>query len=148
MGDVLTEGVCFDTSLARGEWGIAKPTIPILGRSAWASRATTAWVGGYSLLAVFVYVADEHPTTHAGVGAKALQAGVVRLYSVVVIVSGWVRLGCARLCGVHSERPSSVGRAPGCSYTCGAISFSLAHVVSHACNSFTSVIHCFYKENY
>jgi len=24
MGDVLTEGVCFDTSLARGEWGILK----------------------------------------------------------------------------------------------------------------------------
>jgi hypothetical protein len=30
--------------------------------------------------------ANEHPAVHAGVGA--LQAGVVRLYGVVVIVSG------------------------------------------------------------
>ena len=44
--------------------------------------------------------AKEHPAVHAGVGA--LEAGVVRLYSVVVILSGWVRVGCARLCGVHS----------------------------------------------
>jgi hypothetical protein len=42
----------------------------------------------------------------------------------------------------------SVGRVPGCATTCGAISFSLAHVVSHTCNSFTSVIHYFYKRNY
>jgi hypothetical protein len=44
--------------------------------------------------------AKEHPAVHAGVGA--LEAGVVRLYGVVVILSGWVRVGCARLCGVHS----------------------------------------------
>ncbi len=44
--------------------------------------------------------AKEHPAVHAGVGA--LQAGVVRLYGVVVTVSGWVRIGCARLSSVHS----------------------------------------------
>jgi len=35
----------------------------------------------------------------AGVGA--LEAGVMRLYGVVVILGRWVR-GCARLSGVHS----------------------------------------------
>src|SRR5215208_4278212 len=59
MGDALTEGVCFDTSLARGEWGIAKPTIPhSLRRSAWASRTTAVPVGRFPLLAVLVYVAE------------------------------------------------------------------------------------------
>jgi hypothetical protein len=33
--------------------------------------------------------AKEHPAVYAGVGAR--QAGVMRLYSVVVIVGGWVR---------------------------------------------------------
>jgi hypothetical protein len=37
------------------------------------------------------------------VGAQTLKAGVVRLYSVVVMVTGWVRVGCARLCGVHKS---------------------------------------------
>ncbi|HEY6712868.1 MAG TPA: hypothetical protein VI055_11420 [Rubrobacter sp.] len=92
MGDALTEGVCFDTSLARGEWGIAKPTIPhSLRRSAWASRTTAAPVGRFPLLAVLVYVADEHPADYARVGAQTLKAGVVRLYSVVVILGGGVR---------------------------------------------------------
>jgi DNA-binding SARP family transcriptional activator len=53
----------------------------------------------------------RHPAIVAGVGA--LEAGVMRLYGVVVILGGWVRVGCARLCGVHSEPPSSVGRSPG-----------------------------------
>jgi hypothetical protein len=56
MGDVLTEGVCFDTSLARGEWGMVGLAIAILRRSAWAILAMTAGVGRFSLLAVFVYV--------------------------------------------------------------------------------------------
>jgi hypothetical protein len=30
MGDVLTEGVCFDTRLARGEWGMVGWRSPIL----------------------------------------------------------------------------------------------------------------------
>ena len=44
--------------------------------------------------------AKEHPAVHAGVGA--LEAGVVRLYGIVVILGGWVRIGCARLSSVHS----------------------------------------------
>jgi hypothetical protein len=55
---------------------------------------------------LFILVADDEVTdedgaVHARVGAQALETGVVRLYSVVVILSGWMR-GCARLCGVHS----------------------------------------------
>jgi hypothetical protein len=67
-----------------------------------AIRAAVASVGDNSLLAIVVYVANEYPTVSAGVGAQALKAGVVRLHSVVVILSGWVRVGCARLFGVHS----------------------------------------------
>jgi hypothetical protein len=55
---------------------------------------------------LFILVADDEVTdedgaVHARVGTQALETGVVRLYSVVVILSGWMR-GCARLCGVHS----------------------------------------------
>src|SRR5215204_928902 len=64
-----------------------------------AIRAAAAPVGGFPLLAVLVYVANKHPIIYAGAGT--LQASVVRLYGVVVIVSGWVRVGCARLCSVH-----------------------------------------------
>jgi hypothetical protein len=73
-----------------------------LGRSlaGHASVTVVAAIGGFSLLAVLVYVADEHPTFETG--AWPLEASVVRLYGVVVIVSGWVRVGCARLFGVHS----------------------------------------------
>jgi hypothetical protein len=43
-------------------------------------------------------MADVDDALVAGVGA--LQASVVRLYSIVVIVRRWVRAGCARLlCG-------------------------------------------------
>jgi hypothetical protein len=44
--------------------------------------------------------AKVYPAVHAGVGA--LEASVVSLYSVVVNVSGWARVGCARLFAVHS----------------------------------------------
>jgi hypothetical protein len=50
--------------------------------------------------------AKEHPAVHAGVGA--LEASVVRLYSVVVILSGWLR-GCARLLCGHEAIPSWSG---------------------------------------
>jgi hypothetical protein len=70
-----------------------------LRRSAWAIRATMTDVECFSLLAVLVYVADEHPALKAS--AWPFEASVVRLYSVVVILGGWVRVGCARLFGVH-----------------------------------------------
>jgi hypothetical protein len=44
------------------------------------------------------------------------------------VVAGWMR-GCARLYGVHSEHPFSVGRVPGCSSTRGATSLSDASIV-------------------
>ena len=49
-------------------------------------RAATAGIGGFSLLAVLVYVADEHPAFKAG--TRTLQASVVCLYGVVVILGG------------------------------------------------------------
>ena len=54
-----------------------------------AIRAAAAAVGCFPLLAVLVYVADEHPALKAGAGA--LEAGVVRLYGVVVLLGRWVR---------------------------------------------------------
>jgi hypothetical protein len=52
-------------------------------------------------------VADEHPAAYAGAGT--LQAGVVRLYSVIVILGGGVHVGCARLSGVHEAPPRGPG---------------------------------------
>ena len=52
--------------------------------------------------------AKEHPAVYAGVGA-------------IMISSGWVRVGCARLCGGHEAIPSwsvprGVGSIAGASY--------------------------------
>jgi hypothetical protein len=65
---------------------------------------------------MLVYVADEYPAAYTGVGA--LEAGVMRLYGVVVILGGWVRYShgvnlLARLAGLR-----------GAAHTCGAISLS------------------------
>jgi hypothetical protein len=57
---------------------------------------------------VLVYVADEYPAAYARVGT--LEAGVVGFNGVVEILSGWVQVGCARLCGVHR---SSLWAGPG-----------------------------------
>jgi hypothetical protein len=69
-----------------------------------AIRAAAAGVGGFSLLAMLVYVADEYPVIEAG--TRTLQASVVRLYGVVVLLGRWVRVRCARLFGVHSSSAS------------------------------------------
>src|ERR671911_763138 len=107
---------------------MAKPTIPhSLLRSAWSSRATAA---RHALvlddLAIKVVLgldnaAKEHPARVAGV--RTLEAGVVSLYGVVLLLSGWVRVGCARLCGVH-RAPSLWARLRGVPSTCGAIPLS------------------------
>jgi len=52
----------------------------------------------------------------------AIVAGVGDLVLVILRLGGWVREGCARLCGVHSVPPCSVGQVPGYVSTCGAIS--------------------------
>src|SRR5215211_7435722 len=74
-----------------------------LGLSASFASAAAARVGGFPLLAVLVYVADEHPAIYARAGTQPLEARVVRLYGVVVVVilGGWARTRCARLFGVH-----------------------------------------------
>ena len=53
-------------------------------------------------------MADVDEALVAGVGTQALETRVVRLYGVVVILSGWLR-GCARLCGVHEAPPRGPG---------------------------------------
>ena len=62
---------------------------------------------------MLVYVADEYPAFEAGAGAKTLEASIVRLYVVLMIVgwffSGWVRVACARLSGVHEVPPRGPG---------------------------------------
>jgi hypothetical protein len=50
-----------------------------------AIRAAAAAVGGFSHLAVLINVADEYLAAHAGVGAQALEAGVMGLYGVVIV---------------------------------------------------------------
>src|SRR5215217_5588256 len=54
--------------------GDSRVASPFSTRSAWASRATAAGVGGFPLLTVLVYVADEYPAIYASAGA--LQASV------------------------------------------------------------------------
>jgi hypothetical protein len=50
--------------------------------------------------------AKEHPAVHAGVGAQALKAAELRLYSVVVILGGWVRGSRCRLTlAAHGATP-------------------------------------------
>ncbi len=89
---------------ARWSWG----GFPGVGLPAsFRAGAAAAPIRCLSLFTVFIDVADEHPTRVAGAGT--LEARVVRLYGVVVLLSGWVRMRCARLFGVH-EAPS---RGPG-----------------------------------
>src|SRR5215211_6353849 len=51
-----------------------------------ASVTPAAAVGGFSLLVVLVYVADEYLTSKAGAGT--LEASVVGLYGIVIMVVG------------------------------------------------------------
>jgi hypothetical protein len=64
----------------------------------------------------------------------ALEARIMGLEKVVglrwLLIGRWVR-GCARLMLVHSVLPFSVGRVPGCCYTCGAISLSDTHIIQY-----------------
>jgi hypothetical protein len=63
---------------------------------------------GLEDLDLFTVVADNEMTDEDGtIGAHvgALEAGIMRLYGVVLILSGWVRR-CARLlCAAHGARP-------------------------------------------
>jgi hypothetical protein len=53
-----------------------------------AISTPAAGVGGFSLLAVLVYVADEYPAIYARAGTQALQAGIVSPDGVVEILGG------------------------------------------------------------
>ena len=49
----------------------------------------------------------RNPAAYAGAGK--LQAGVVRLYRIIVMIGGGVHVGCARLSGVHEAPPRGSG---------------------------------------
>ena len=79
---------------------------------------------------------------------QALSTRIVGLKKVVqlrwLLVAGWVR-GCARLMLVHSGHPFSVGRVPGCSNTCGAISLSdvlILQEMRYQCNILLYLVEC------
>src|SRR5215203_6857227 len=76
-----------------------------------AVRAAKAPVGCFPLLSALVHVANEHPAARAGVGPQAIEAGVVRLYCVVVILGGWICAGCARLLCGHWDIPPLAWRS-------------------------------------
>jgi hypothetical protein len=66
-GDAFAEALCFDDGLVKGGMGERRDDgPPFLRRSARAGRAAAAAVGGLPILAVLVYVADEHPAFKAG----------------------------------------------------------------------------------
>jgi hypothetical protein len=97
-----------------------------IGAGLSAIRATTAEVKCVLLrllagLGVDHELAKRYPALVAGVGTLSL----------VVVLSGWVRWERGRLLLVHSVFSLSVGRAPGCATTCGAIPLSDV-VIMHA----------------
>ena len=79
--------------------------VRLIGVGLSAIRAATARVGGFPLLTVLVYVADEYPAVYAGAGA--LQASVVSFYGVVVILSDF--LPCAWRCGAGRREKAKLG---------------------------------------
>ena len=95
-----------------------------MGLSATFASAAAARVGGLPLLAVLIYVAYEHPARVARARAQALEAGIVRLY-VVLMISGWffdglVRWVCGRLMLVHGDQPPRGPRLRGVRSPAGA----------------------------
>jgi hypothetical protein len=83
-------------------------------------RAAATAVGDFPLLAILVYVADEYPAAYTCVGA--FQAGVMRLYGVVVILGGWMRWVRGRL--IHVNLLYRLAGSRGVGGFCGTIFMS------------------------
>src|SRR5215208_4444710 len=72
-----------------------------------AARNGLEYLDLFAATGVLDKVPDKYEPLFAGAGT--LQASVVRLYGVVVILGRWVRVGCARLRGVHEAPPRGPG---------------------------------------
>jgi hypothetical protein len=120
----LERGQDYFTSLLRSAHLSSPPTRTTFSRTCCMSsckRLTYAWTPyalavfralaarhGLEDLDLFTVVADNEMTDKADAivaGVGAFKAGVMRLYGIVVILDGWVRVGCARLSRVHSLHP-------------------------------------------
>ena len=89
--------------------GTQAPNVVALARLPTLRVAATAEVKRvllYLLARLWVEsdLAYRYPAIVAGV--VTLETGVVSLYGVVLLLSGWVRVGCARLSSVHSSVPT------------------------------------------
>jgi hypothetical protein len=73
-----------------------------VGLSALRAAAARDGVDDLDLFSVFAENQAADVDDAISTGVRALQASVVRLYGIVVILGGWVRVGCARLSSVHS----------------------------------------------
>jgi hypothetical protein len=76
-------------------------------------------------------VLDKMPDVDDAIGAGvgALKAGVMRLYGVVVILGGWVRVGWARLLCGHWDIPLLAWRSRFALDGAGASSLSVPTII-------------------
>jgi hypothetical protein len=95
------------TALVLGAHGIHAPLVDVAGAS--PTRNGFYDLDLFAGTGVLDKVPDVDDAFVAGVGAQALETAELRLYSVVLLLDRWVRMGCARLCGGHEVPPRGPG---------------------------------------
>jgi hypothetical protein len=92
-----------EAGAAESRGSLSTHGVSSLNRGLWAIHATAAGVGGYSILAVLVYVADESPAAHARVGRRRSQERR----------NNWVIGGCLLVYFTHGRRRHRTRRGDG-----------------------------------